>query len=96
MNQTIYPIGIQNFESLRKDGYLYIDKTALVYQLVTTGRYYFLQPPRRFEKPVCCPRWKAISGKELFEGHAMEKLEKDWIRYPILHFDLKCPNILSG
>ena len=39
MNQTIYPIGIQNFESLRKDGYLYIDKTALIYQLVTTGRY---------------------------------------------------------
>ena len=48
MNQTIYPIGIQNFESLRKDGYLYIDKTALIYQLVTTGRYYFLSRPRRF------------------------------------------------
>ena len=50
MNQTIYPIGIQNFESLRKDGYLYIDKTALIYQLVITGRYYFLSRPRRFEK----------------------------------------------
>ena len=44
MNQTIYPIGIQNFEKIRKDGYLYIDKTALVYQLVTTGQYYFLSP----------------------------------------------------
>ena len=41
MSQTIYPIGIQNFEKIRKDGYLYIDKTALVYQLVTTGQYYF-------------------------------------------------------
>ena len=52
MNQTIYPIGIQNFESLRKDGYLYIDKTALIYQLVTTGRYYFLSRPRRFGKSL--------------------------------------------
>ena len=42
MNQTIYPIGIQNFEKIRKDGYLYIDKTALIYQLVKTGSYYFL------------------------------------------------------
>ena len=53
MSQTIYPIGIQNFEKIRKDGYLYIDKTALVYQLVTTGQYYFLSRPRRFgKKPV--------------------------------------------
>ena len=52
MSQTIYPIGIQNFESLRKDGYLYIDKTALIYQLVTTGRYYFLSRPRRFGKSL--------------------------------------------
>jgi len=53
MNQTIYPIGIQNFEKIRKDGYLYIDKTALVYQLVTTGQYYFLsRPPTLREKPV--------------------------------------------
>ena len=51
MNQTIYPIGIQNFEKIRKDGYLYIDKTALVYQLVTTGQYYFLsRPPALREK----------------------------------------------
>ena len=52
MNQTIYPIGIQNFEKIRKDGYLYIDKTALVYQLVTTGQYYFLSRPRRFGKSL--------------------------------------------
>ena len=93
MSQTIYPIGIQNFEKIRKDGYLYlyIDKTALVYQLVTTGQYYFLsRPPTLREKPVAVhagglfPRGK----KELFEGLAMEKLEKDWKEYPILHFDL--------
>ena len=61
MSQTIYPIGIQNFEKIRKDGYLYIDKTALVYQLVTTGQYYFLSRPRRFGKACCCPRWRPIS-----------------------------------
>ena len=61
MNQTIYPIGIQNFESLRKDGYLYIDKTALIYQLVTTGRYYFSAAPDASGKACCCPRWRPIS-----------------------------------
>lgn len=52
MSPRLYPIGIQNFESLRKDGYLYIDKTALIYQMVTTGRYYFLSRPRRFGKSL--------------------------------------------
>ena len=48
----LYPIGIQNFESLRNDGYLYVDKTRLIYQLVKTGRYYFLSRPRRFVKSL--------------------------------------------
>ena len=48
----LYPIGIQNFESLRNDGYLYVDKTRLIYQLVKTGRYYFLSRPRRFGKSL--------------------------------------------
>lgn len=52
MSQTIYPIGIQNFEKIRKDGYLYIDKTAWVYQLANTGSYYFLSRPRRFGKSL--------------------------------------------
>ena len=52
MNSKIYPIGVQNFESLRKDDYFYIDKTALVYQLARTGRYYFLSRPRRFGKSL--------------------------------------------
>ena len=90
MNQTIYPIGIQNFEKIRKDGYLYIDKTALVYQLVTTGQYYFLSRPRRFGKSLLLSTLEAYfqGKKELFERLAMEKLEKDWKEYPILHFDL--------
>ena len=52
MGNKIYPIGIQNFESLRLDGYFYIDKTALIYQLVKSGRYYFLSRPRRFGKSL--------------------------------------------
>ncbi|WP_455621982.1 ATP-binding protein [Parabacteroides sp.] len=90
MNTKIYPIGIQNFESLRKDGYFYIDKTALIYQLVSTGRYYFLSRPRRFGKSLLISTLEAYfeGKKELFEGLAMESLEKDWPEYPILHLDL--------
>ena len=90
MGNKIYPIGIQNFESLRKDGFFYIDKTALVYQLVKTGRYYFLSRPRRFGKSLLISTLEAYfqGKKELFTGLAIEKLEKDWIEYPILHLDL--------
>lgn len=85
-----YPIGIQNFESLRKDGYTYVDKTAMVYQLASTGKYYFLSRPRRFGKSLLISTLEAyFAGKrELFEGLAMEKLEKEWTAYPILHLDL--------
>ena len=90
MENKIYPIGIQNFEKIRKDGYFYIDKTALIYQLVKTGSYYFLSRPRRFGKSLLLSTLEAYfqGKKELFDGLAMEKLEKDWIKYPILHLDL--------
>ena len=86
----LYPIGIQNFESLRKDRYFYIDKTKLVYELANTGRYYFLSRPRRFGKSLLISTLEAYfqGKKELFEGLAIEQLEKDWIEYPILHLDL--------
>lgn len=88
--QRLYPIGIQNFEGLRNDGYVYVDKTALVYQLANTGKYYFLGRPRRFGKSLLLSTLDAyFSGKkELFKGLAIEKLEKDWTKHPILHFDL--------
>ena len=90
MSSKIYPIGIQNFEKIRKDGYFYIDKTALIYQMVKTGSYYFLNRPRRFGKSLLISTLEAyfLGKKELFEGLAMEKLEKDWITYPIFHIDL--------
>ena len=89
-NNRIYPIGIQNFESLRKDGYLYVDKTALIYQLATSGRYYFLSRPRRFGKSLLLSTLDAyFQGKrELFRGLAMEELEKNWTVRPVLHLDL--------
>ena len=90
MSHKIYPIGIQNFEKIRNDGYFYIDKTALMYQMVKTGSYYFLSRPRRFGKSLLISTLEAYfqGKKELFTGLAVEKLEKDWIKYPILHLDL--------
>ena len=90
MSNKIYPIGIQNFEKLRLGGYFYIDKTALIYKMVKTGSYYFLSRPRRFGKSLLISTLEAYfqGKKELFEGLAMEKLEKEWRRHPILHMDL--------
>ena len=87
--QRIYPIGVQNFEKIRKDGYVYIDKTALIYQLVSSGSYYFLSRPRRFGKSLLISTLEAyFQGKrELVEGLAMEKLEKNWVKRPVLHGD---------
>jgi len=91
MSESIkYPVGVQDFESLRKDNYLYIDKTALIYKLVNTGRYYFISRPRRFGKSLLVSTLSAYfqGKKELFEGLAIEKLEKDWKRVPVFHLDL--------
>ena len=90
MSNKIYPIGIQNFEKIRRDGYFYVDKTALVYRLAKSGSYYFLSRPRRFGKSLLLSTLEAYfeGKKELFAGLAIEQLEKDWGRYPILHLDL--------
>ena len=86
----LYPVGIQNFESLRRDGYFYVDKTAKIYELAKTGRYYFLSRPRRFGKSLLVSTLEAyFQGKrELFEGLAIEGLEKEWKDYPVIHLDL--------
>ena len=93
----LYPVGIQNFESLRKDGFFYVDKTALMYRLVTTGRYYFLSRPRRFGKSLLISTLEAYfqGKKELFDGLAVASLEKEWKRYPVLHLDLNTQNYNS-
>ncbi len=85
-----YPIGIQSFSEIRNNGYVYIDKTALLYKMVDEGKYYFLSRPRRFGKSLLISTMEAyFRGKtELFDGLAISKLEKEWNTYPILHLDL--------
>ncbi len=84
------PIGIQTFEEIRRDGYLYVDKTALVYQIVTVGKPYFLSRPRRFGKSLLISTFEAYfeGRKDLFQGLAIERLETKWEQYPVLHLDL--------
>ena len=85
-----YPIGIQDFGKMREDGYIYIDKTDLIYKLANEGNYYFLSRPRRFGKSLLLSTMAAyFSGRrDLFKGLAIEQLEKDWTAYPILYVDL--------
>lgn len=84
-----YPIGIQNFEKLRTNNYVYVDKTALVYKLANTNSTYFLGRPRRFGKSLLVSTLEAyfLGKKELFRGLAIESLEKEWNSYPVLHID---------
>ena len=93
----LYPIGIQSFEHLRQSGYTYVDKTQLVYQLATTGKYYFLSRPRRFGKSLLLSTLKAYfeGKKELFNGLAIAGLETDWTAYPVLHLDLNARNYIN-
>ena len=90
VRKMLYPIGIQDFEKIRKDGFVYVDKTDLVYKMAQKGGYYFLSRPRRFGKSLLVSTLEAyFSGKkELFDGLAIAELEKDWIQYPVLRFDL--------
>ena len=84
-----YPIGIQSFEQLREDGYVYVDKTDLVYKLVTTGKIYFLSRPRRFGKSLLVSTLKNyfLGRRDLFGGLAISSLEKEWLEYPVFRID---------
>ncbi len=83
------PIGIQDFEDLRTNNFLYVDKTQYVYQLAQYGKPYFLGRPRRFGKSLFLSTLKAYfeGKKELFEGLKIAELEKDWIKYPVIYID---------
>ena len=89
--QRLYPIGIQTFSKIREGNYLYIDKTEYVYRMThSASSYMFLSRPRRFGKSLLTSTLHSyFSGrKELFHGLVMEKLEKEWTEYPVLHFDM--------
>ena len=92
-----YPIGIQNFESLISDNYLYIDKTLLIYSIVSEGKYYFLSRPRRFGKSLLLSTIEAyfLGKKDLFKGFAISELEKEWKVYPVLHLDMNVDSYTS-
>ena len=92
-----YPIGIQSFSHLREDGYVYVDKTALIYQLVKNGKIYFLSRPRRFGKSLLVSTLKCYfeGKKDLFKGLAMEKLETEWAEYPVFHIDFNGSNFTA-
>ena len=84
------PIGIQTFAEIRKENYLYVDKTAFVWRIANTGKPYFLSRPRRFGKSLLLSTFEAYfeGKKELFEGLAIAGMEKEWRKYPVLHLDL--------
>lgn len=84
-----YPIGIQNFEQLRANDYVYVDKTELIFRLANINTTYFLSRPRRFGKSLLVSTLEAYfqGKKELFKGLAIERLEKEWNVYPVLHID---------
>ena len=84
-----YPIGIQNFEQLRNNNCVYVDKTELIYRLTHTDSIYFLSRPRRFGKSLLVSTLEAYfqGKKHLFEGLAMERLETEWAEHPVLHMD---------
>ena len=89
-----YPIGIQSFEKLRGDGYVYVDKTDLIYKLVHGGTIYFLSRPRRFGKSLLISTLENyfLGRRDLFEGLAINSLEKEWLEYPVFHIDFNSIN----
>ena len=89
-----YPVGIQTFQDIINGGYVYVDKTDLVYSLVSEGKIYFLSRPRRFGKSLLISTLENyfLGRKELFKGLAIEKLETEWKEYPVFHIDFNGPN----
>ena len=92
-----YPIGIQDFESIITGDYVYVDKTALIYRLVTEGKIYFLSRPRRFGKSLLVSTLEAYfkGKKELFKGLAIDDLEKNWAEHPVFHISFGGENFIE-
>lgn len=98
-----YPIGIQDFKFLREGGFVYVDKTALVYDMVTRGKTYFLSRPRRFGKSILVSTLEYYfkGERELFKGLAIDGMEKNWEKHTVFHIDFnglnfEKPDVLSS
>ena len=92
-----YPIGIQDFEKIIDGGYVYVDKTALVYDLTHNGNVYFLCRPRRFGKSLLVSTLKYYfdGRKELFNGLAIDKIETEWKQYPVFYLSFGGQNFVE-
>ena len=92
MSKFLYSVDTDQFQDIREDGKVYVDKTDMVFDLVSRYRYVFLARPRRFGKSLLCNTFKAYfqAQKELFEGLKIMEREREWRKHPVLHF------ILSG
>ena len=97
LSERKLPIGIQDFEDLRINGYVYVDKTQYLYRMVKMGKPYFLGRPRRFGKSLFASTLKAYfeGKKHLFEGLAIAELEKDWIEYPVIYIDMNLESFID-
>ncbi len=84
------PLGIQDFEEMRRDGYLYVDKTDMVWQLANGDKYNYLSRPRRFGKSLLCSTLKCYfeGRKDLFEGLKIMQMEKDWVKRPVIYLSM--------
>ena len=93
-----YPIGMQSFDQLIEDGFVYVDKTDLIYSLTHEGKIYFLSRPRRFGKSLLVSTLKNyfLGRKELFRGLAIEGLETEWSVYPVFHVDFNGSNFTEA
>ena len=85
-----YPVGIQTFSEIITKGYVYIDKTDLMWKMQNLSKYVFLSRPRRFGKSLLTTTLCSFfeGRRDLFEGLKVMELEKDWIQYPVLHIDV--------
>lgn len=92
-----YPIGIDSFEEIITGNYIYVDKTDMIYELVKTGKVYFIRRPAKFGKSVLISTLKAYfeGKKELFKGLAIDKLETEWAQYTVLHLQMGKANCQS-
>lgn len=90
MTAKKYPIGIQTFSEIIRNGYVYVDKTDLVWQLAHYAKYVFMSRPRRFGKSLLTSTLESYfrGDKQLFEGLKIMQLENEWSQYPVLRFDL--------
>ena len=93
-----YPIGIQSFDQIINNGYVYVDKTELVYRLATEGKIYFLGRPRRFGKSLLVSTLEHyfLGHKDLFKGLKIDRLEQEWLEYPVFHIDFNGSDFMKA